>query len=356
MDNWAERLEAWLGRVREGRRSRRGGFQPVRVGRALEAELLAGRRESILQTYVPNRYRVFLHPGDWEELRPIRRTLTVELTEYLRDLAQRHGYAFVSPPELEWVVADDQPQGSVRVEARFQEPETGPEPPVAEARPQAASPATAEPEEAWSADDPEDASCLEDEPFLTESAPAAWEAPELAGESATRSWARMEPEIEPEWEELPAGTGDEPEPLGEGSGRRYRATPEAEPSGRLVVVAGPDRGTIIPLRSREILIGRATDREPPVHVALSDRGVSRRHARLFSLAGRLLVVGGSGQHQREFRTASPSTVGWLQGATRWRWGGFGWFWRRKGLRTCEAGGLVEGREPGAGGGVTDGDS
>lgn len=311
MDNWAERLEAWLGRVREGRRSWRGGFQPVRVGRALEAELLAGRRESILQTYVPNRYRVFLHPGDWEELRPIRRTLTVELTEYLRDLAQRHGYAFVSPPELEWVVADDQPQGSVRVEARFQEPETGPEPPVAEARPQAASPATAEPEEAWSADDPEDASCLEDEPFLTESAPAAWEAPELAGESATRSWARMEPEIEPEWEELPAGTGDEPEPLGEGSGRRYRATPEAEPSGRLVVVAGPDRGTIIPLRSREILIGRATDREPPVHVALSDRGVSRRHARLLWRGG-FWWLEDLGSTNGTFVNGEPVDSGWLQ--------------------------------------------
>lgn len=314
VDNWADRLEAWLGRAWEGRRrGRRGGFQPVQVGRALEAELLAGRRVSILQTYVPNRYRIFLHPQDWEELRPIQRTLTVEMIDYLRDLAQREGYAFVSPPQLEWEVADDLAPGRVRVEARFQEPESATAPPAQAVPPRRRPEKILEDRAPWM-----EAAVPEEEPFAPSEAAAPLgplaEELELTPPGAASAWGpapreREEPLDTEEAEELVPATGE--------STRRYRATPEveAEPSGRLVVVEGPERGTSIPLRSREILIGRATDREPAVHVALSDRGVSRRHARLLWRGG-FWWLEDLGSTNGTYVNGEPVDGCWLQAGDR----------------------------------------
>lgn len=312
MGNWADRLEAWLGRALEGRRrGRRAGFQPVEVGRALEAEMLAGRRVSILQTYVPNCYRVFLHPDDWEDLRPIQRTLTVEMIDYLRELAQREGYAFVSPPQLEWVVTAHQLPGRVRVEARFQEPE--PEEPQAPAQ---------VPPGPISEDEPEERGRWLEAPL--EDAPAApaellprgfaLEEEDVAPEGAASAW---EPAAAPPEELAEAEDAEEWAPPGREPTRRYRATPEVEgePSGRLVVVEGPDRGTSIPLTSREILIGRATDREGPVHVALSDRGVSRRHARLLWRGG-FWWLEDLGSTNGTYVNGEPVDTCWLQPGDR----------------------------------------
>lgn len=312
MGSWADRLEAWLGRALEGRRrGRRAGFQPVEVGRALEAEMLAGRRVSILQTYVPNCYRVFLHPEDWEDLRPIQRTLTVEMIDYLCDLAQREGYAFVSPPQLEWVVTEHQLPGRVRVEARFQEPE-----PPAPPSPEPVSPAPSPEDQAQ-----ERRSWVEEAPYEEEPVAPAEILPrgfaleeDVAPQGAVSAWepAAVRPEELAEPEDAPDWAPMERDPT-----RRYRATPEVqgEPSGRLVVVEGPDRGTSIPLTSREILIGRATDREGAVHVALSDRGVSRRHARLLWRGG-FWWLEDLGSTNGTYVNGEPVDACWLQPGDR----------------------------------------
>ncbi|BAS27441.1 FhaA domain-containing protein [Limnochorda pilosa] len=284
--NWADRLEAWLGRAWDGRlQRRRGGLQPVLVARALEAEMLANKRVSILHTYVPNRYQVFLHPDDWAALRPIRRTLTVEMAEYLRDVADREHCAFVSPPRVEWVEASEGRKGQVRVEASFLEPEAAPEP---------APPLDGPPEEPG--EEPGD----EVPNALFEGAPAG--------------------EVEPRGEE---GAGlaeaDEPPPM-EGT-RRFRATPEpsAGPRGRLVVVAGADRGTAFPLRRSEVVVGRASGEEP-ADVVLNDRAVSRRHARLVWRGG-LWWLEDLGSTNGTYVNGDLIDSGWLQPGDRVEVGG-----------------------------------
>ncbi len=68
----------------------------------------------------------------------------------------------------------------------------------------------------------------------------------------------------------PAGAAAEPQP------RQLRRTRSSAPS-RLVVTEGPLRGTILPLGSSAVVVGRA----PSCTLVLDDDYSSSRHARLF---------------------------------------------------------------------------
>lgn len=307
--NWADRLEAWLGRAWDGRRKgRRGGLQPVQIARALESALLAGKRVSILRTYVPNFYQIFLHPREWEDLRRIQRTLTAEMVEYLRDVAEREGVAFVSPPQVQWRIAPQEPQGRVRVVADFLEP-----PAEQAAAPQGPAALSARGQ-------PEMAVAFEEEaPDGISGAPSTGWPPGGAGGSVRIDKAANDlsaPWEEEEEDEPAGGRSSGAAPAGEAAPaeatRRYRATPETEePSGRLVVVEGPDQGTSYLLDGYEIVIGRAAGGEEVADLTLTDPAVSRRHARLLWKGG-LWWLEDLGSTNGTYVNGDLIDSGWLQ--------------------------------------------
>ena len=97
--------------------------QPVEIGRQLAKAMLADRRVSTSHVYVPNGFVVYINPGDWEKLEPLHLTITDEMSQYLGDRARKNGVSFVAPVKIEFRPVEDVPQGSVRVEAYFQEGE-----------------------------------------------------------------------------------------------------------------------------------------------------------------------------------------------------------------------------------------
>ena len=97
--------------------------QPVEIGRQLAKAMLADRRVSTVNVYVPNRFLVHINPADWEKLEPLRLTITEEISQYLADRARSSGVSFAAPVRIEFQTVDGLTKGSVKVEAFFQEGE-----------------------------------------------------------------------------------------------------------------------------------------------------------------------------------------------------------------------------------------
>lgn len=82
---------------------KKGGtrLQPVEIAKELVKAMLKNKQVSISQVYVPNIYRVYLHPDDWGPLASFGDVFLIELSKYLFTEAERNGYTFLSKPAIE---------------------------------------------------------------------------------------------------------------------------------------------------------------------------------------------------------------------------------------------------------------
>ncbi|MDP4127173.1 MAG: DUF3662 domain-containing protein [Bacillota bacterium] len=78
-----------------------GRLQPVEIAKELVKAMLKNKQVSISQVYVPNIYRVYLHPSDWGPLASFGDVFLIELSKYLFAEAERNGYTFLSKPAIE---------------------------------------------------------------------------------------------------------------------------------------------------------------------------------------------------------------------------------------------------------------
>lgn len=94
-------------------------LQPVEIAKELVKAMLKNKQVSISQVYVPNVYRVYLHPSDWGPIAGFGDAFLIELSKYLYAEAERNGYTFLTKPAIE-LHADDtvKPRGMV-VEVSF---------------------------------------------------------------------------------------------------------------------------------------------------------------------------------------------------------------------------------------------
>ncbi|MDD2233424.1 MAG: DUF3662 domain-containing protein [Desulfitobacteriaceae bacterium] len=76
-------------------------LQPVEIAKELVKEMLRHKQVSISQVYVPNIYRVFLHPKDWGPLASFGETFMLELSRHIYLEGERNGYTFLSKPLVE---------------------------------------------------------------------------------------------------------------------------------------------------------------------------------------------------------------------------------------------------------------
>ncbi len=122
------RIESFLERLLRScaGSGRQGSVQPVEIGRQLAKIMLADRRVSTVDVYVPNQYVVYLSPKDWEKLEALSITITSDISEYLGNRARRHGVKFAAPVQIEFHVDDNLPPGTLRGEATFRESEIQP--------------------------------------------------------------------------------------------------------------------------------------------------------------------------------------------------------------------------------------
>ncbi len=89
-------------------------LQPVEIAKELVKVMLKNKQVSISQVYVPNVYRVYLHPDDWGPIASFGDAFLIELSKYLYEEAERNGYTFLTKPAIE-LHADEtvKPRGMV---------------------------------------------------------------------------------------------------------------------------------------------------------------------------------------------------------------------------------------------------
>jgi hypothetical protein len=76
-------------------------MQPVVIARELVKIMHKHKRISVSQVYVPNVYRVFLHPDDWGPLASFGASFLLELSKYVYHEGRRFGYTFLTKPAIE---------------------------------------------------------------------------------------------------------------------------------------------------------------------------------------------------------------------------------------------------------------
>src|SRR3954451_13909533 len=96
-------LEAKLGGLVEGAFSRafKSSVQPVELAHKLAKEMEESQMVCVSRVYVPNHYRVFLSPGDRDQLTNYEPALRKELSDYLLEHARQEGLALPSRPQVQ---------------------------------------------------------------------------------------------------------------------------------------------------------------------------------------------------------------------------------------------------------------
>ena len=121
------RFESFMENMVEGSVARlfRSPIQPSEIAKRLERAMEAHQMISVRRIIVPNVYRAYLHPQDFDAFQPIRRDVEREMANYLSDLAQERGFAMIEHPRVELAEDASVPRRTIQVEA---ETSSGPAP------------------------------------------------------------------------------------------------------------------------------------------------------------------------------------------------------------------------------------
>lgn len=93
--------------------------QPIELARRLAREMDANKTASVSRVYVPNRYTVYLSPGDHEKLEGYEGSLGQELSSYLLEHARARGYELLTRPEIAFETDDRLRLGEFGIQARM---------------------------------------------------------------------------------------------------------------------------------------------------------------------------------------------------------------------------------------------
>ncbi|MBM7855744.1 hypothetical protein JOC37_002159 [Desulfohalotomaculum tongense] len=117
--DWESNLEKYIEKFFRGKL--KSHVQPVDIAKKLYREMISYRRVSVNKIYVPNEYKVLLHPGDWESIGAFHKSLVLELQDYLVQKAREKELTPVAPPVVILKKSDDIEPGEMEVQASFSE-------------------------------------------------------------------------------------------------------------------------------------------------------------------------------------------------------------------------------------------
>lgn len=93
-------------------------LEPVQIQRQLERAMESERRLGSRRTYVPNSYRVMLHPDDLLAFDSYRDSLSADLAEALHSHARSRGYTLTARPRVQLEASPRVTAGDVLVQAQ----------------------------------------------------------------------------------------------------------------------------------------------------------------------------------------------------------------------------------------------
>jgi hypothetical protein len=122
-----QQFEDFVERMVEGSITRlfRSPIQPVEIERRLVRVMETQPTISAGRTYVPNRYRVQLHPSDYKAVAPQRALWEREIAEFIIGICQERGYTLVSRPVVTITDSAETPRRGIHIVATLQATPTG---------------------------------------------------------------------------------------------------------------------------------------------------------------------------------------------------------------------------------------
>ncbi len=111
------RFESFAEKLVEGTLQRLGGrrLEPVEIARWLTRAMEDHQTISAGKIFVPNVYRVGLHPETFQQFVSFKEPLEQELASYLVEEAERNGFNFVGRPHVTLTAETGVPRGRLRV-------------------------------------------------------------------------------------------------------------------------------------------------------------------------------------------------------------------------------------------------
>ncbi len=100
----------------------KSNVQPVELARKLAKEMDSHRAVSVSRVYVPNRYSVWLSPGDREQFESYEAALKKELSDYLLEHARKEGLAVVTRPRIDFETDERLKLGEFGIQAQMVQP------------------------------------------------------------------------------------------------------------------------------------------------------------------------------------------------------------------------------------------
>ncbi|WP_347487927.1 DUF3662 and FHA domain-containing protein [Desulfoscipio sp. XC116] len=98
-----------------------GGLQPVDIAKKLAREMRDRRRTGLKDIYVPNRFEVFLGPGDFAAVSPLIDRLSAEMTDYVRGKAAEKKYTMLGSAAVSFEERQELSRGQLQVKSFFDE-------------------------------------------------------------------------------------------------------------------------------------------------------------------------------------------------------------------------------------------
>jgi hypothetical protein len=115
------RFENFAEKLVEGAFERLGGrrLEPVEIARRLSRAMEDHQTISAGKVFVPNVYRVGLHPETFQQFVSFKEPLEQELSSYLADEAEHRGFNFVGRPHVTLTAETGTPRGQITVSAEL---------------------------------------------------------------------------------------------------------------------------------------------------------------------------------------------------------------------------------------------
>jgi len=105
-------------------RATRSHLQPVEIGKRLVRAMDSRQSIGTEGILVPNVYDVFLHPEDYAQFEPMRRSLAQNLEAHVGRVARQRRFHMVSRPIVRLQPANDVVAGNLRIVPHLQDVET----------------------------------------------------------------------------------------------------------------------------------------------------------------------------------------------------------------------------------------
>lgn len=112
-------IERSLERLFPKRRGER--LHPVEIARGMVRAMEGQQAYSVDVTYVPNVFKIRLHPDDLAAVAPVQNTVTRDLMQHCLQIAQKRRYHFAGPLSVSLIADASQAKGTMSVDVAFQE-------------------------------------------------------------------------------------------------------------------------------------------------------------------------------------------------------------------------------------------